>query len=293
MFENRKEMFMRLQLLTIALAAACLIPASAQNANPPAVLQITREVIKEGRSAAHEKVDSDFARALRKANFPYHEIALSSMTGQGEVWFVFGYPSFADVEKAGGEFEKQPLKGEFEQQDGRDGELRVSSRTMTAVYRKDLSYHPELANLGKTRFINIASYRVKLGHMEDLMAGSKMILGALEKANIQLPVLAYEVMAGVPEGLFLFIEPMESLKTLDEAPARDRAMIEAMGAENFGRLMKGTGDVFVTIESNLFSVSPLMSYVPKEVEDTDANFWRPKAPVKPAVENTPKEKTGQ
>ena len=148
-------------------------------------------------------------------------------------------------------------------------------------------------NLGKTRFINIASYRVKLGHTEDLMAGSKMILGALEKANLQFPVLAYEVMAGVPEGLFLFIEPMESLKTLDEGPARDRAMIEAMGAENFGRLMKGTGDVFATIETNLFSVSPQMSYVSKEVEDTDANFWKPKAPAKPVVETTPKEKTGQ
>lgn len=47
---------------------------------------------------------------------------------------------------------------------------------MTEVYRKDLSYHQELANLGKTRFINIASYRVKLGHTEDLMAGSKMLL---------------------------------------------------------------------------------------------------------------------
>jgi hypothetical protein len=85
---------------------------------------------------------------------------------------------------------------------------------------------------------------------------------------------------------------MESLKTLDELPARGRAMMEAMGAENFGRLMKGTGDVFSTTETSLFAVNPQMSYVSKEVEDTDPDFWRPKAAKSPA-ENKPKEKTGQ
>ena len=69
-------------------------------------------------------------------------------------------------------------------------------------------------------------------------------------------------------------------------------MIDAMGVENFGRLMKGSGDVFASLETNLFAVSPQMSYVSKEVGDTDANFWKPKAPAKPAAENPPREKTG-
>jgi hypothetical protein len=282
---------MRLQLLATVLGVACSLPASAQA--PSAVLAITREVIKEGHSTVHEKVDTDFPKVLRKAKFPYHEIALNSMSGQSEVWFVIGYPSFADVEKGGGEFEKQPLKGDFEQQDARDGEHRVSARSMTAVYRKDLSYHPELANLAKTRFVSIASYRVKLGHMEEFMAGSKTLLGAWEKANLQFPVLAYEVVAGVPDGLFLFIEPMASLKTLDEAPARDRATMEAMGADNFRQFMKGGGDVLVSTETSLFGVNPLLSYVSKEVEDADPNFWRPKATTTPATENKQKEKTTQ
>jgi hypothetical protein len=229
---------------------------------------------------------------LRKAKFPYHVVALNSMSGQNEVWFVFGYPSWADADKGGKEFGKQPLKSDFEMQDARDGEHRTSARTLWAIYRKDMSYRPDLASLGKTRNVNIVSFRVKLGHTEDFMTGSKMFLGAEEKANSQSPILAYEVVAGAPSGLFLFLEPMESLKALDEAPARDRALMEAMGADNFRQLMKGEGDVFVSIEADLFSVNPLFSYVSKEVEDADPDFWKPKAPAKPAAENKSKEKTG-
>lgn len=279
---------MRLQLLTIALPVVCLIPAFAQNANPPAVIQITREVIKEGHATTHEKTDTDFPRVLRKAKFPYHVVALNSMSGQNEVWFVFGYPSWADAEKGGSEFDKQPLKSDFEMQDARDGEHRATAHTMWAVYRKDMSYRPDLANLAKTRNINILNFRVRLGHAEDFLTGSKMFLGAMEKANSQSPILAYEVTAGAPEGLFLFLEPMESLKSLDEAPARNRALMEAMGTDNFRQFMKGEGDVFISVEANLFAVNPLSSYVSKEVEDANPGFWKPK----PAAENKPKEKTG-
>ncbi len=279
---------MRLKLLPAALAAACLLPAFAQN--PSAVLQITREVVKEGHSSIHEKTDTDFPQILRKSKFSYHVIALNSMSGANEVWFVIGYPSFEDVAKGGGEFDKQPLKGDFDLQDARDGEHRVSSRSMTAVYRKDLSYHPELAILGKTRFLTIGSYRIKLGHEEDMLAGSKTLYGAMDKASLQFPVLAYQVIAGVPDGLFLFIEPMESLKTMDEAPARDRALIGAMGAENFSRFNKGTGDLFTTMETDLFSVNPKLSYMSKETEDADPDFWRPKPSAKPAPESHQKEK---
>src|SRR5579863_6392859 len=142
---------MKLPLLIIGLTFVCPFAVSAQDAGPPAILSIGREVIKEGHGAAHEKTDIEYVRALRKAHFHYHEVALGSMSGQGEVWFVFSYQSWADFDKAGKESDKQPLKGEIEQQDARDGEHRVSSRLMHAVYRKDMSFRPELANLGKTQ----------------------------------------------------------------------------------------------------------------------------------------------
>ena len=64
------------------LAAACLFPIAALCEDPPPVIQIGRESVKEGRAAAHRKVETDWARSFRRAKFPYHYLALESMTGQ-------------------------------------------------------------------------------------------------------------------------------------------------------------------------------------------------------------------
>lgn len=269
--------------------------ASAQNHEPPAVMGIIREAVKEGHSAAHEKVEADWSGALRKHNFPYHDLVLTSMTGPNEALFLLAFKSFAEVEEVGKAMQKPALRAEIDSLEARDGELRSTSRTMYAVYRKDMSYRPELVNIGKTRYVGVTAFRLKLGHMEEFMEGSKKFLAAHDKAGLKAPVVAYEVVAGAPEGLFLFMEPMESLKTMDEMPAHDKAVAEAMGNEEFQRMMKGAGDVFTSIEYSLFAVNPRMSYVSKETEEVDPAFWRPKmSPVKATkTNNTRAEKSGE
>jgi hypothetical protein len=267
--------------------------ASAQNHELPAVMEIIRETVKEGHSAAHEKVEADWAGAMRKHNLPVHSLALTTMTGPSEAWFLVPYKSFAEVEQAQQESQKPALKAEFDMLEARDGELRSNSRTMYAVYRKDMSYRPELVNIGKTRYIGITTFRLKLGHIEDFMAGSKKFLEADEKAGLKRPQVAYEVVAGAPVDLFLFFEPMESLKTVDEMPSQDKAVREAMGNEDFQQLMKGAGDVFTSIEYSLFAVNPKMSYVSKDTEDVDPTFWRPKMAGKTATNSKRAENPGQ
>jgi hypothetical protein len=267
--------------------------ASAQNHEPPAVMGIIREAVKEGHSAAHEKVEADWSGAMRKHNFPYHDLALTSMTGPAEALFLLPAKSFAEVEQASKEMQKPALRAEIDLLEARDGELRSSSRTMYAVYRKDMSYRPEMVNVGKTRYVGITTFRLKLGHMEDFMAGSKKFLAAHEKAGLKEPMVAYQVIAGAPDGLFLFMQPMESLKMLDEMPANDKAVAEAMGNEEFQRMMKGAGDVFTSIEYSLFAVNPRMSYVSKETEDVDPAFWRPKMNPKAASASKRAENPGQ
>jgi len=259
--------------------AGCVVPAFAQPAAaPPPVLQVIRETIKEGKGAAHRRAEQAYAAAFRKNKYPYHYIGLTTEAGTNEAWFLSAYPSFAAMEDNDKLSSKDPLKTDLEVVEARDGEFRVSSRTMTAVFRPDMSYQP--ANgvaLAKTRYLMIGTYRVRLGHEEDFMAGGKMILDANKKAGLDTPVLTYQVIAGVPEGLYLLMFPMASLKELDDQPAREKAMVSAMGEENFRRLMKGTGDVFQTMETTIFAVSPEMSYVSKETEDAAPGFWRPKS----------------
>jgi hypothetical protein len=265
-----------------------MVPVFSQEApaGPPPVLQIQREVIKEGKTAAHEKTEAEFVRAFRKAKFPGHYLAITTMSGAGEVWFLDPYPSFATWEQYQNEQDKEPLKSELEMAEAHDGPLREPGRSMWAVYRKDMSYRPEMLNVGKTRFVTIGTYRVRLGHDEDMRAGAKAILEAYQKGNIEATLLCYQVVEGAASGTYLFFSTMDSLKALDDMPARQRALSEAMGADNYRQLMKGSGDTFVSIDSNLFAVSPAMSYVAKATADQDPEFWNPK----PAAAAKPKEK---
>ncbi len=268
-----------------ALAVAGMVPVFSQEApaGPPPVIQIIREVIKEGKGAAHEKTEAEFAKAYRKAKFPLHYLALTAMSGASEVWFLDGYPSFAAWEQSQNEQDKEPLKSELEMAESHDGPLREPGRSTWAVYRKDMSYRPEMLNVGKTRFVTIGTYRVRLGHDEDMRAGAKAILEAYAKGNIDATLLCYQVVEGAPSGTYLFFSTMDSLKTMDDMPARQRALAEAMGADNYRQLMKGSGDTFVSIDSNLFSVNPAMSYVAKATADQDPEFWNPKPSAKPAA----------
>jgi hypothetical protein len=217
------------------------------------------------------------------------------MTGPNEALFLLAFKSFAEVEQAGKEMQKPPLKAEIDVLEGQDGELRSTSRTMYAVYRKDMSYRPDLVNIGKTRYFGVTAFRLKLGHTGDFEAGSKKFLAAHEKAGLKAPAVVYQVIAGAPADLFLFFEPMESLKTVDEMPTQDKAVAEAMGNEEFQRLIRGAGDVFTSIEYSLFAVNPKMSYVSKETEDVDPAFWRPKMAQGKAASGSSKraEKSGE
>jgi hypothetical protein len=270
---------MKTTLIAAALAA-CVPLAFAQTAapnGPPAVIQIGHESIKEGKGAAHHKVEQDFTNVFRKNKFPFHYLALSSESGPNEVLFVQAFPSFAAMEEADKLVGKAPLKNELELLEARDGELRSESRNVTTVFRKDLSYLP--ANsipLGKIRYVMIDTYRVRLGQNESMLTGAKVLLGGYQKINLPLSILCYQVIAGAPNGVYLFLIGMDSLKQLDALQAEDKALADAVGADALSRLTKGEGDVFQTMESTLYAVSPEMSYMTKETEDVDASFWRPK-----------------
>jgi hypothetical protein len=285
---------MRKVLGFVVLSAVGMVPVFSQepSSGPPPVLQILREVIKEGKVAAHEKTEAEFVRAFRKAKFPGHYLALTAMSGPGEVWFLDPYPSFATWEQYQNEQDKEPLKSELEMAESHDGALREPGRAMWAVYRKEMSYRPEKLNVGKTRFVTIGTYRVRLGHDEDMHSGAKAILEGYEKANIDATLLCYQVVDGAPAGTYLFFSTMDSLKTMDDMPARQKALAEAMGG-GYYQLMKASGDTFVSIDSNLFAVNPRMSYVAKATADQDPEFWNPKPSSKPEAAAKPKEKARQ
>ncbi len=51
-----------------------------------------------------------------------------------------------------------------------------------------------------------------------------MILDGYKKANLAESVVCYQIIAGAPNGVYLFLIPMDSLKQLDSGPANDKAL---------------------------------------------------------------------
>jgi hypothetical protein len=267
---------MRSACVLISLSAGALA-ALAQTMAPAPVLQIIREVNKEGRAAAHEKVETEWAAASRKANLPGRYVAFATMSGPSEFWFFEPMPSFAVSDEWQKAMEKEPVKTTMDNLDSRDGELRASSVTYYAVYRPDLSYKPEKFNPAKVRFIPLTTFRVKIGRDDDFAAGTKQYFDAMRKANVDSCFLTYQVVAGSQDSTFLSLEMTEGIKTLDSIPARMQAVAQAMGPDNLARFMKSGGDIFVSIQNTFLQVKPGMSYPLQSMVDADPAFWKPKA----------------
>ena len=79
-----------------ALCAATFI-LSAQQPGPPKVLRIFREDVKEGKGSAHEKVETRWAQTMARLKYPANTLALTSLTGTSQAWFLEGHDSFAAI----------------------------------------------------------------------------------------------------------------------------------------------------------------------------------------------------
>ncbi|MGO9230901.1 MAG: hypothetical protein ACLQKA_17055 [Bryobacteraceae bacterium] len=275
---------MKMLIALAALSAVSALGALAQESGPPPVLQIGRELIKEGKLAAHEKTEEAFVRAFRRANFPGHYLALSPLSGPNEVWFTGAFPSFEMSEKWNAESDKEPLKSALEEADAQDGALRERSNSLWVVYRPQLSYRADKLDVGKMRFVRVFTYHVRMGHTQDFLAEAAVVIGAYEKANADRTFLGYEARAGAPAGTYLFLEALTALKPLDHSDELNQAFASALGAEGMKKLNEFDAAAIASEEVNLFQVSPKMSYMSKATEDEDPAFWRPKPPAaKPAA----------
>ena len=79
------------------MTVAVSLPLAAQE--PPQLLRIYREEIKPGRNAAHEKVEMAYVRAFSKTKYVNY-LAMESLSGPNEAWFIEPHPSYASIESA-------------------------------------------------------------------------------------------------------------------------------------------------------------------------------------------------
>jgi hypothetical protein len=283
----RKGIVLSTCVAALLLLAPAFAPAQQDHQGPPKVITIYREQVKVGKASAHEKFEQEaFVRAMTKANWPEHYLAMTSMSGSSEAWFLNSYDSFAAVEKDTQAMDKDPMiQSAMAKLTDQDSEYLHGAVAMMAAYREDLSYNPGVT-LADMRYFGVLTFHVKPGHGEEFKQVMKMVKEAHEKAKVNEHFAVFEVVAGAPGGTYLLFHPMKSLAEMDTYESIHKPYRDTLGEEGLKKLGELQAASIAKVEPSVFAFSPKMSYVSKEWAAGNADFWFPKTTVaakKPAA----------
>lgn len=246
----------------------------------PKLLQIFRETVKPGRNAAHEKLEAGWPKAYKASKSPAQYLAMTSMTGPNEAWYVSGYDSYEAWEKQSkAEMADSALAAETMRLSTADGEMLDNVRSVTALFREDLSLRPAL-NIGSYRYMNVVTVRVRPGFQGKYAEARKMIKAAHEKSGLKDYYSIFEVQSGMTGPAFLIFIPMKSLKEADDARMmhNSAAYKEAMGGDEGDKKMTEMATAaIISNESAIFAFSPKMSSAPANYSmGGNEDYWNPK-----------------
>jgi hypothetical protein len=270
----------RISLLLFAIAIPASALAQSLPTSQPALLSITREEVKPGRAADHAKVEAGWPAAYEKVKSPDYYLALVSITGTNEVWYVSPYASH-DAQGASMARDDEPtLAAELNRLSKADGDLLTGIRRWHARARTDLSYgtYPDLT---KMRFWEITTFRVRPGHERHFAEAAKAYVAASGRANSKSAFRTYEVIAGAVGSTYLIFSSVASFADFDQTMGTDEAVMKAATTDEGTLLQKFMSEGVITVETQRFRLDPVQTYVSKEVRAGDPAFWLPKKPAAP------------
>ena len=279
------------RILMAAIALACLTAGSvvtlrAQEQNgPPKVLLIMREMVKVGKGSAHEKNEAAFARAFAAVKAPDRYLAVTTMSGPGEAWFLEGFDSFAEWEKTN-KFDDQPKVGAavgalME----KDADYISEGNQTVATLNEKWSYRPGM-NVAEMRYFEVETIRLRPGHdkdWEDLVALYK---ATAEKINLDEHDIFFEARYGAPSGTVYIFTPRKALADLDAAMGTGKTFQEALGSDGQKKWAQLVEAAIANDNTTLVEFSPQMSLPAEGWVKSDPDYWKPKpmaAPKAPAA----------
>jgi len=241
---------------------------------PPPVLTITREFVKPGKSGAvHERAESAFVKAMTAGKSNQHYLALTSMSGKPRALFFTGYGSFEDWEKQNlADMKNATLSAELDRAAVADGELLDAMDQSAWVYREDQSLN-QTGNLVGVRYMELEVFQIKPGHEEEWNTVVKMVKDAYAKGVPSAHWAMYENVFGKEQSSFLVITPRKSASEIDRNFANSKQFMDAMGPDGMKKLNEISAQAIASIETNLFVISPKMSYMGEDLAKDDPDFW--------------------
>jgi hypothetical protein len=279
------------RILMAAMALACVMSGAAvlraqdQNSPIPKVLVIDREMVKFGKDAAHAKNEAAFAKAFAAAKTPAHYLAVATMSGPSEAWFLVGFDSYAEWQKSEQYGEQHKVDELVAPLMEKDTEYVADGNQAVATYNEKWSYRPGM-NIGEMRYFEVETIRLRPGHQKDWEDLVKLYNATAQKINMDEHDIFFEARYGAPSGTIYIFTPRKSLADLDTAMGAGKAFQDALGADGQKKWAQLLEASIANDSTTLVRFSPEMSYAADDWIKADPGFWKPKpmmAPKAPAA----------
>lgn len=241
----------------------------------PKYLQILREEVKVGHGADHAKHEAGWPAAYEKAKSPDYYLALVSITGSPEAWYLFPTESHAQMEESMKREDKDPvLAAELARLALADAAHVNRTTTLQFVARPDLGMG-SFPDIAKMRFFEISLYRTHPGKDDVFAEIAKAYGAARTRVAPKSSARVYQLTAGATGPLFLVISSVPSYGDFDQDMADAVATFKGATPQEQATFMKW-GEAVASEETHRFRLDPAQSYVPKEVRSQDPEFWQTK-----------------
>ncbi len=261
------------------LALGCGVPAVALAQNQglpttqPSLVTIIREEVKVGRTAEHARNEAGWPAAFGRVNSPDYYLAMTSLTGMPEAWYIIPSASNAAYGEAMIRYDKDAaMTAELERLSRADADLINGSRTIQALARPDLSMG-SFPDLSKQRFWEISVVRVRPGHEAEFDAAAKAFGSAAQRASPTTQYRVYQVLAGMPTPTYIIFSSLATYAEFDQMFANSMKTMRAASDSEQAALHKYSTDAALSWETNRFRLDPRQSYVSRETRATDPTFW--------------------
>ena len=268
----------RLTPVLLVLGSTGTAVAQGMPTSQPGLLTVYREYVKVGRAAQHATIEAGWPAAFAKANSPTNYLALASMTGGNEAWFLVPSASYAAMEADQKRNDANAaLTAELDRLSRADAEAVDEVRTMHLRARPDLSMGA-FPNLAKVRYYEVTTFRVRIGQQPAFEAASKTWMASAKRNAPGTSYRTYVLEAGGMGATYVMFTSLESYAELDRMTADGDKIWAGMTPDELAVMEKAAGGI-INIETQRFRVDPTMSYVDEATRAQDPAFWMPKKPA--------------
>jgi hypothetical protein len=239
------------------------------------ILVIEREYTKPGKDgASHEKSESAFIHAAAAAKAPMRYIAATSLSGPSRALFMSSYPTFAAWEEERKAIGKDAaLSAALDRAGVADGDLLSEIDTSVWVRRDDLSLNAGWRT--GARYESFSLFTIRPGHQSQWDELVKLVIDAYKKGVPEAHWGAYQEAYGTPGSQFLIASTIKSGEEIDGIFDSNDRFLAALGESGLKKLEELESACVESRVTNLFAISPKMSYPPEALVTAEPDFWKP------------------